>query len=111
MRSGSMDKYQFQHEEDRQRAVQTMTAYLREKPEQVKFFEQIISPYLINRSPLSVLDACCGIGDMSHFLSQLNPEATFVGIDRADFLLTEARKLQDNPNVMFREMDLFQLSS
>jgi len=106
-----MDKYQFQHEEDRQRAVQTMTAYLREKPEQVKFFEQIISPYLINRSPLSVLDACCGIGDMSHFLSQLNPEATFVGIDRADFLLTEARKLQDYPNVTFREMDLFQLSS
>jgi len=106
-----MDKYQFQHEEDRQRAVQTMKSYLREKPEQVKFFEQLVSPYLANHSQVTVLDACCGIGDLTYFLSQLNPDATFVGIDKAAFLLTEARNLQSNPNVSFREMDLFALSS
>ncbi|HEX7294107.1 MAG TPA: class I SAM-dependent methyltransferase [Pyrinomonadaceae bacterium] len=88
-----------------------MRSYVQTKPEQVKFFEQLISPYLIGKPNVKVLDACCGIGDLTYFLSQLNPDATFVGIDRASFLIAEANKqFEDDPKVTFRELDVNFLS-
>ena len=61
------DLYQFQHEREREHALQSMRAYLRNKPEQVKLFEELIGPYL--KDDVSVLDACWGIGDLLYFLS------------------------------------------
>lgn len=105
-----MDLYEFRQEKEREYALQSMRAYLRNKPEQVKFFEELIDPYL-RESDVSVLDACCGIGDLVYFLSQLNPHATFTGVDKATFLIDEARQhFADNPNVSFEQGDIYALS-
>ena len=81
------------------------------KPEQVKFFEELMTPYLAGRSEVDVLDACCGLGDLTFYLSQLNRQARFVGIDKAGFLLEEAKKyFLDNPNVSFQISDIYDVS-
>jgi ubiquinone/menaquinone biosynthesis C-methylase UbiE len=86
-----------------------MRAYLRNKPEQVKFFEELVGPYL--KEDVSVLDAGCGIGDLLYFLAQLNPNARFTGVDKAEFLIDEARThFADNPNVTFEAGDINALS-
>jgi ubiquinone/menaquinone biosynthesis C-methylase UbiE len=103
------DLYQFQHEREREHALQSMRAYLHNKPEQVKFFEEIIRLYL--KDDVSVLDACCGIGDLLFFLSQLNPNARFTGVDKAEFLIDEARShFADNSNVTFEPGDIYALA-
>ena len=103
------DLYQFQHQREREHALQSMRAYLRNKPEQVKFFEEILAPYLTD--DVSVLDACCGIGDLLYFLAQLNPHARFTGVDKAEFLIDEARThFADTPNVTFEPGDIYALS-
>lgn len=104
------DLYEFRHQAEREHALQSMRAYLRNKPEQVKFFEELVGPYL-NESGVSVLDACCGIGDLTWFLAQLNPNAVFTGVDKAEFLIDEARKqFAGNPNVNFDQGDIYALS-
>jgi len=100
------DLYQFQHEREREHALQSMRAYLHTKPEQVKFFEEIIRPYLTDN--VAVLDACCGIGDLLYFLAQLNPKARFTGVDKAEFLIHEART--HNPDVTFEHGDIYALA-
>jgi ubiquinone/menaquinone biosynthesis C-methylase UbiE len=100
------DFYEFQRENEREYALQSMRAYLRNKPEQVKFFEEIIGPYL--EDGVSVLDACCGIGDLIYFLTQLNPNAHFTGVDKAEFLIEEART--QNPNATFEPGDIYALA-
>jgi ubiquinone/menaquinone biosynthesis C-methylase UbiE len=103
------DLYQFQHEREREYALQSMRAYLRNKPEQVKFFEELVGPYLTD--DVSVLDVCCGIGDLLYFLAQLNPNARFTGVDKAAFLIDEARThFADNPNVNFESGDIYALA-
>ena len=103
------DLYQFQREREREYALQSMRAYLRNKPEQVKFFEEIVGPYL--RDDVSILDACCGIGDLLYFLAQLNPNARFTGVDKAEFLIDEARThFAGNANVTFEPGDIYALS-
>jgi len=104
-----MNVYEFQHEEEREHALQSMRAYLRNKPEQVKFFEELIELCLENDS--MVLDACCGLGDLLYFLAQLNPNARFLGVDKAEFLIDEARThFADNPNVTFEAGDIYALA-
>jgi len=100
------DFYQFKHEREREYALQSMQAYLRNKPEQVKFFEEIIGPYL--EDEITVLDACCGIGDLIYFLTQLNPNAHFTGVDKAEFLIEEART--HNSNATFEPGDIYALA-
>ena len=86
-----------------------MRAYLRNKPEQVKFFEELVGPYL--NTDVSVLDACCGIGDLLYFLAQLNSNARFTGVDKAEFLIDEARThFADSLNVTFEPGDIYTLS-
>jgi SAM-dependent methyltransferase len=59
----------------------------------------------------SVLDACCGIGDLVYFLAQLNSSARFTGVDKAEFLIDEARThFGGNPNVNFEPGDIYALS-
>jgi ubiquinone/menaquinone biosynthesis C-methylase UbiE len=102
------DPYQFEHQREREYALQSMRAYLRNKPEQVKFFEELVGPYLTE--DVSVLDACCGIGDLLYFLAQLNPNARFTGVDKAEFLIDEARThFADNLNVTFEPGDIYAL--
>lgn len=104
------DLYEFQHVKEREHALVSMRSYLENKPEQVKLFEELVGPYLAG-DHVSVLDACCGMGDLTFFLAQLNPKAVFTGVDKASFLLDEARRnLSDNPNVTFQKGDVYGLS-
>jgi SAM-dependent methyltransferase len=105
-----MSLYEFRHEKEREHALHTMRAYLQTKPEQVKFFEELIGPYL-KESGISVLDACCGMGDLIYFLAQLNSEVVFTGVDKAEFLIDEARKLfPEDANVHFHQGDIYALA-
>jgi SAM-dependent methyltransferase len=97
-----MSLYEFSREQEREHALRTMRAYVENKPEQVKFFEELIGPYL-SGAQVSVLDACCGIGDLIYFLAQLNPHASFTGVDKA-------AHFTDNPKVTFVEGDIYKLS-
>jgi SAM-dependent methyltransferase len=104
-----MSPYEFRHEREREHALESMRAYVRDKPEQVKFFEELIGPYLSDG--VTVLDAGCGIGDLIFFLSQLNPRAVFTGVDKASFLIDEARaQFTGSPNVNFEAGDIYALS-
>jgi len=105
-----MNLYEFRHESEREHALQSMQAYLRNKPEQVKFFEELVGPYL-GQNGISVLDACCGMGDLIYFLSELNSNAVFTGIDKAEFLINAARDLfPGNASVHFQQGDIYALS-
>lgn len=102
--------YEFKHERERQHALDSMQKYIETKPEQVKFFEELVAPYLSGQGAVAVLDACCGLGDLSYFLSGLNPQARFLGIDKADFLVNQANRLcAELPNLRFQVADLYAL--
>lgn len=107
--SSSSDKYNFQHEREREHAIESMRAYIANKPEQVKFLEQLMKPMLSGRDGLSVLDACCGIGDLIHFLSDDYPNVSFTGVDKAEFLINEAQANANN-NVSFVTGDVYALA-
>jgi ubiquinone/menaquinone biosynthesis C-methylase UbiE len=104
------DKYEFRHEREREHAITSMRAYVENKPEQVKFLEELMKPYVGVDSSVSVLDACCGIGDLVYFLSLLNPAAKITGLDKADFLLNEATVRFGGPNVNFVQGDIYALT-
>jgi SAM-dependent methyltransferase len=103
--------YAFQLEREREYVLDSMQRYIRTKPEQVKLFETLVGPYLASEEQVTVLDVGCGIGDLSYYLSGLNPSAQFTGVDNAPFLLEQASRLCEKiPNVTFREADLYALT-
>src|SRR6185503_2835700 len=106
----STDKYNFRHEREREHAIESMRAYIANKPEQVKFLEQLMAPLLSGRADLSVIDACCGIGDLIHFLSNDYPNVNFTGVDKADFLIQEAQKRVMSDKVSFVTGDVYALA-
>ena len=67
-------------EKDKQFNISSMTKYLEEKHEIDKELEKIITPYIESKK-LRILDACCGVGHISHFLSKISPQSEFLGID------------------------------
>lgn len=107
----SQDMYGFRHQPEREYAVGSMKRYYETKQEVVKFFEELTVPFFAEHKEALVLDACCGLGDLTYFLSRANPQAHFVGIDKATFLLDEARQLcEGNSNITFTEADVLALS-
>lgn len=88
-----------------------MQKYFATKPEQVKLFEELIAPYFAEQPESRMLDACCGAGDLTYFLSRSNPRASFVGVDNAPFLVRQARQhFNGNPQITFQEGDIYALS-
>jgi len=77
------------------------------KTEQTKSLERLITPYLLPGS--KVLDACCGGGEATYFLSQLQPQATFLGIDCHEAALEQARRHVLSDRAKFESADLNQL--
>jgi ubiquinone/menaquinone biosynthesis C-methylase UbiE len=107
----SRDMYEFRHQREREYAVGSMKRYYETKQEVVKFFEELTAPFFTEHKEALVLDACCGLGDLTYFLSRAHPQARFVGIDRATFLLDEARQIcEGNANITFTEADVLALS-
>jgi len=106
----SPDYYEFRRGSERDYAVASMRKYYETKPEVVRFFEELTTPFFRGAPQALVLDVCCGLGDLSYFLSESNPGLKFVGVDKAQFLLAEgARLCADKPNVSFCQADVLEL--
>ncbi|MCR4256354.1 MAG: class I SAM-dependent methyltransferase [Candidatus Uhrbacteria bacterium] len=108
MPSGQDNTY-FEGEADKAFNVASMKKYATNKQEMDKALEEMIRPFLASGSP-SVIDACCGVGHVISFLSEMNPDATFLGVDQTPYLIEEAKKLNEGKkNVSFEAGDLFDL--
>ena len=71
-----------------------------------KIKQDIIKQISIYR-PFTILDLCCGTGDLTGLLKEKYPDAKVIGIDFSDKMLEVARK--KNPNIEFLEADCTQL--
>jgi ubiquinone/menaquinone biosynthesis C-methylase UbiE len=110
----------FQGDADKAFNVASMKKYVANRQEMDKALEEMIRPYVEADAP-SVLDACCGVGHVVSFLSEMNPQATFLGVDQTPYLIDEAKKLNEpattlqmlagkgKTNVSFEVGDLFEL--
>lgn len=100
----------FKGDKDKEFEIATMKRYAEQKQEIDKLLEKLITPYIKNKG-LKILDACCGIGHLSYFLSEISPKSTFFGIDQTAYLIEEARKLcRDKKNISFGVADVYDLS-
>lgn len=100
-------RYQsFKKEKDKEFVISSMKKYVNEKQEMDKFLEELITP-LIKTNSLKILDACCGIGHISYYLTDINPNIQFLGIDQKKYLIDEAKKLCKNKkNIKFQVADI-----
>ncbi len=98
-------------DEDKDSVIRGMKKYLEKKQELDKFLEKLISPLIKNKS-LKILDACCGVGHIIYHLSKISPKSQFVGIDKKDYLIKEARTLfsPEQSNIVFKISDVYKLS-
>jgi ubiquinone/menaquinone biosynthesis C-methylase UbiE len=100
----------FTDNKDRELNVSQMKKYVKNKQEMDKVLIKLIKPYLKNKK-IKVLDACCGIGHLDYFLSNLFLESSFQGIDQTSYLIDEARKLcSKRKNVTFEINDMSNIS-
>jgi len=81
----SRDLY-FKGKKDKEFFISSMKKYVNEKQEMDKFLEKLITPFTKANS-LKILDACCGIGHIPYFLSDINPNIEFLGIDHTKYLI------------------------
>src|SRR3989344_3595658 len=89
----------FRGNKDKEFATASMKKYVEEKQEIDKFLEKLISPAIQGKN-LKILDACCGVGHVLRFLSEISPESTFLGVDQTPYLIEEAKTLcQDKKNI------------
>ena len=96
--------------QDREFNLGSMRKYLKRKPEMDKVLETMIAPYM--KTGIEVLDACCGIGHLTHSLHKKFPRAHYLGIDETPYLIKEARKLSaPESTVEFEIDDLYSLRS
>lgn len=107
-----MSKSSFQYfkgNSDKDFNIASMKKYTNAPQEIDKFFGQIISPFIKDKE-LKILDACCGVGHLSSFLSVLSPQSKFLGVDGASYLIEEAQMLyKDNKNLSFEVGDVYDL--
>jgi ubiquinone/menaquinone biosynthesis C-methylase UbiE len=102
-------RYQYHDKEkDKEFIINSMAKYLEEKQEIDKELEKMIAPYIESRK-LNILDACCGVGHISYFLSKISPDSTFLGIDQTPYLIDEAKKLSDKTNLNFEVGDIYDM--
>lgn len=99
----------FKGEKDKDFVIAGMRKYVERKQELDKFLEKLITPFIAGKS-LKMLDACCGIGHILYFLSEICPNSYFLGVDQTPYLIEEARKLcKDRKNVSFVVGDVYDI--
>ena len=100
-----------QGEKDKDFEINSMKKCITEKRELDKFLEKLISPYIKNKN-LKILDAPCGVGHISYFLSDLSPNSKFLGIDQTPYIIEEAKKIcSSKKNISFEVADIYDISS
>lgn len=103
------NKYYFARDKDVEFNLGVMRKYAESKQELDKFLESLITPIIVNKN-LKILDACCGIGHISYFLSEISPKSKFLGIDQTSYFIQEAKKLcQSKKNLSFEVEDVLDL--
>lgn len=101
----------YDKEKDKEFIIESFKKCVSEKREMDKLLEKIIFPF-IDSKKLDILDASCGIGHISYFLSEINKESKFVGVDQTEYLIKEAEKLcQNKPNISFEVNDISKIIS
>ena len=91
---------------DKEYNLKETTKYTLRKQEMDKEIEIAVAPY-IDGKRLTILDAGCGVGHLTHLLHSLSPSSSFIAIDQADFLIKEAKKLYGaKPNCQFVRGDI-----
>lgn len=104
-----MNNEQRQHydgDKDKEFIIASFKKCVTEKREIDKFFEKLISPFIESKN-YNILDACCGIGYLSYFLSEISPKSKFLGVDQTYYLIEEAKKLgQKKSNISFELNDI-----
>jgi len=99
----------FDGKKDKDFNINEMRKYVEKKQEIDKFLEKLITP-IIKDKDFKILDACCGIGHIPYFLSDISPRSTFLGVDQTPYLIEEARKLcLDKKNISFEVADIYDL--
>ena len=93
-------------DKDKEHIISEFKKPLKQKYEMDKFLEKMITPYIKSKN-YEILDACCGIGQISHYLSQINNDLKITGIDQTPFFIDEAKKLWNNKNLRFEVGDVY----
>ncbi len=76
----------YEKNKDKDHIVSEFKKPLKQKYEMDKLFEKIITPY-IESTNYNILDACCGIGQISNYIHQINKNLNIIGIDQTSFLI------------------------
>ncbi len=98
-------------EKDKEYIISSFKKCVTEKREMDKKFETLILPFIKSKK-YNILDACCGIGQIPYFLSEINPESKFLGIDQTSYLIDEAKNLcKDKSNISFELNDIYNIST
>lgn len=97
-------------EKDKEFIISSFKKCVTEKREMDIFLEKLISPYIKSQKK-NILDACCGIGHIPYFLSEISPNSQFLGIDQTSYLIEEGKKLcQNKSNISFANEDVYNLA-
>lgn len=96
-------------ERDKNFIIRSMKKYVDQPQELDKFLRSLIAP-VIQKKELKVLDAACGIGHLSHLLSDLSPQSSFLGVDQTPYLIEQAKDLWcENRRIAFEVGDIYEL--
>lgn len=105
------NRIHYDGDKDKSDIINSFTKCVNEKREIDKVLEKIISPFIKSQKK-KILDACCGIGYISYFLSNISPESEFLGIDQTAYLIEEGRKLcGKKTNIMLVNDDMYNIST
>jgi len=97
-------------EKDKEFIISSFKKCVTDKREMDIFLEELISPFIKSKKK-NILDACCGIGHIPYFLSEISPESRFLGIDQTSYLIDEGKKLcQNKSNISFKNEDVYNIS-
>ena len=104
------ERQHYDGEKDKEFIISSFKKCVTEKREMDEFLEKLISPFIKSKKK-NILDACCGIGHIPYFLSEISPESKFLGIDQTPYLIEEGKKLcQNKSNISFENEDVYNIS-
>ena len=104
------DRQHYDGKKDKQLIISSFRKCVTDKREMDMFLEKLITPFIKSKKK-NILDACCGIGHIPYFLSDISPESKFLGIDQTSYLVEEGKKLcQSKPNISFKNEDVYGIS-
>ncbi len=84
------ERQHYDGEKDKEFIISSFKKCVTEKREMDEFLEKLISPFIKSKKK-NILDACCGIGHIPYFLSEISPESKFLGIDQTPYLIEEGK--------------------